>query len=168
MIKRFLEYVQATFDRIQVALSLQDINVYQMKKELKNLEQIKQEYENQHPASMFLRKQNFSDISQLNAKLEELKQSHTSECAEAKIEQGKIESQLTELRSINDKYDDLCLSTGEQDECKQNKKTNAQADNYLISTKYSNIDNVREAIIRNETFRVDLLQTLKEQRTKYE
>jgi hypothetical protein len=47
--------------------------VYQIKKELKEFEQIKRDYENLHPAHVYVRRQESSDIDSLNREIEFLK-----------------------------------------------------------------------------------------------
>ncbi|CAF1002767.1 unnamed protein product [Adineta steineri] len=73
--QRFLQCIQTTFDCMQNTFNLQDEDVYLIKQELRNLEEIKQECNYLHPARIFLRKHNYSDIIMLNDEIEELKTS---------------------------------------------------------------------------------------------
>ena len=69
----FFQSTQRTFDHIQKTFNLQDKSVYQIKQELNELEQIKREYENLHPARVFIGKKGYPDINTLNHEIETLR-----------------------------------------------------------------------------------------------
>ncbi|CAF1610759.1 unnamed protein product [Rotaria magnacalcarata] len=73
LFKYFLKSMQGAFDCIQRTFNLQDSTVYQIKQELKELEQIKRDYEDLDPAHVYSRKQESPNIDSLNRKIESLK-----------------------------------------------------------------------------------------------
>ncbi|CAF2770029.1 unnamed protein product [Rotaria sp. Silwood2] len=71
--EHFYRSTQRTFDHIQKTFNLQDETVYKIKQELKELEQIKHEYNNLHPARVYLRKQAYPDLNTLDREIAPLK-----------------------------------------------------------------------------------------------
>ncbi|CAF4244625.1 unnamed protein product, partial [Rotaria sordida] len=150
MIQRFLDYVQGNFKRIQDKFNLQDINVYQMKQDLKDLEQIKREYDNLHPACVFLRKHDFSDIKKLNDEIHDLEEKHKIEHEQETQRKFKIESELNGLKSIIQQFDN---------------ERRAKIDSN--SNEYTNIDILRETLVKTEERLADQLESIQELQTKY-
>lgn len=70
--QRFIQSTQSAFDHIQRTFNLQDRAVYQVKRELKDLEQIRREYEDLHPAKVYLSKQDYHSIEILDKDISEL------------------------------------------------------------------------------------------------
>ncbi|CAF4542342.1 unnamed protein product, partial [Rotaria sp. Silwood2] len=99
MIQRFLKSIQSNFDRMQTKFQLQDINVYQMKQELIQLEQMKRDYEDLHPANVFLRQNDFSDINKLNHEMKDLENKRDIELAHQNEKKSQVELELNSLKS---------------------------------------------------------------------
>ncbi|CAF3603385.1 unnamed protein product, partial [Rotaria sp. Silwood2] len=99
MIQRFLKSIQSNFDRMQTKFQLQDINVYQRKQELIQLEQMKRDYEDLHPANVFLRQNDFSDINKLNHEMKDLENKRDIELAHQNEKKSQVELELNSLKS---------------------------------------------------------------------
>ncbi|CAF0892446.1 unnamed protein product [Didymodactylos carnosus] len=110
VLQRFLQCTQAAFDRIQKTFNLQNKDVYLIKQELKNLEEIKKECDNLHPARIFLQKHEYSDIITLNREIEQLKTKQKVELQEAETQQYDMESKSESLNSIVQEYMNLSRS----------------------------------------------------------
>ncbi|CAF3928132.1 unnamed protein product [Rotaria sp. Silwood2] len=106
LFKYFLKSTEGAFDCIQRTFSLQDSTVYQIKQELKELEQIKRDYENLHPAHVYLRKQEPSDIDSLNREIESLKNKQKTELVN-QIRPAGFSHSLNQLETIQKKHDSL-------------------------------------------------------------
>ncbi|CAF4857658.1 unnamed protein product, partial [Rotaria sp. Silwood1] len=158
VLQRFLQCTQTVFDCIQTTFNLQDKDVYLIKQELKNLEEIKKGCNDLHPARIFLRKHNYSDIIMLNGEIEELKTRQKGAFQIAETEQHDMKYTLENLNSIVREYMNLYPSetdrgvTGELSDmlgrALHGKST--QAESYLKTIGYSSIDVVREKIAETE------------------
>ncbi|CAF4205874.1 unnamed protein product, partial [Didymodactylos carnosus] len=129
-------------------------DVYLMKQELKKLEEIKKEYDDLHPARIFLRKYEYSDITMLNREIDELKTRQKVDVQEAETEIHGMECKLENLSAIVREYMSLSPSeidrdvTGKQSSMigKALQSKNTQAENYLETVGYSSVGIVYDKI----------------------
>ncbi|CAF4663376.1 unnamed protein product, partial [Rotaria sp. Silwood2] len=145
-------------DCIQTTFNLQDKDVYLIKQELKNLEEIKKGCNNLHPARIFLRKHNYSDIIMLNGEIEELKTKQKGALQVAETEQHDMKYTLENLNSIVREY--MNLSPSETDRGVAGELSgmlgrtlhgkSTQAESSLKTVGYSSIDVVCEKIAETE------------------
>ncbi|CAF1084596.1 unnamed protein product [Adineta steineri] len=73
ILERFSQCTQVAFDRIQKSFNLQDKDVYEIKKQLKELEEIRRQYESLDPNRIFLKNQGYTEIDMLNDEIEAIK-----------------------------------------------------------------------------------------------
>ncbi|CAF3045236.1 unnamed protein product [Rotaria sp. Silwood2] len=139
MVQRFLESVQGNFNRIQAKFNLQDITLYQMKQELKELEQIIREYEDLHSARVFLRKHDFSDINKLNNEIDELEKKQKEELQQENEKKSKIELELNNLKLVIENCNQSTIDTMRETIKKAEQRFNDQLEIIQeIQTKYNN------------------------------
>ncbi|CAF1361376.1 unnamed protein product [Rotaria magnacalcarata] len=154
ILQRFLRCTQEVFDRIQKTFNLQDKDVYKIKQKLKELEEIKREYNDLHPTRIYLHKNGYSNIGMLSNDIEELKAKKKLEMEAFLAARCDMESELQNLDAVVRKYVTLSPPSSEQGMLAtlssirkldfQNDKSEAKA--YLKSSGYSSIESVYEKI----------------------
>ena len=122
-VQRFLEAVQTNFDRIRTKFNLQEKDISENQQKLDELEKIKQEFDNLHPAHVFLRQQNFSNINELHRTIDDLEnkpgkgfetndeyssltQVHQNNPEDGQ-EKDKYSNSISQLKSVRRQYADL-------------------------------------------------------------
>ncbi|CAF4020109.1 unnamed protein product [Rotaria sp. Silwood2] len=163
MMQRFLGSVQANFNCIQEKFNLQENSVYQTKQELKELEQIKREYDNLHPALIFLQKHDFLDINKLDDEIDGQEKKQKIELEQEKERRSKIESELNALKSIIQYHEHMRHSNVDQDKSRKEQNT----DDHLRLVEDSSIDTIRETVVKTEERLADQLEIIQEKQTKY-
>ncbi|CAF0934036.1 unnamed protein product [Adineta steineri] len=172
IVKRFTECAKASFERIQKTFSLEDKDVYRIKQNLRNLEEIKREYESLQPARVHLQKQGYADINMLNNEIKELikKQNELGQKRE-NIKKNK-ESELNKFNTIIREYMNTRASqTGMVGNIVNAVKSkysdkNLQANNPLSKFGYSNIDEIYKKISDVERSHQNNLQQLEDQNSE--
>jgi hypothetical protein len=174
IVKRFLQCIQAAFDRIQKTFDLQDKDVYQIKQKLKELEEIKREYENLHPARIYLQKQGYSDANMLDNEIEELKSKQKAEREVKEAAECEKKSELDKLKTIVQNY--VIQTSTETNQGMIKKMTSkiglgvqdksAQSDAYLQKLGYSRIELVYEEISKVDKIHRNKLQRIQDQDTE--
>ncbi|CAF0999381.1 unnamed protein product [Adineta steineri] len=152
ILERFSKCTQDVFDRIQKSFDLQDKVVYQTKKQLKELEEIKRQYENVHPARVFLKNQGYTDIDMLNNEIEEVKTKQkvqhelkaTVECAKEN-EPNRLHKIVTEYANILHTPKGLIENLSNKI-LSRSSNYNVEADAYLQDHGYDRIELVYEQI----------------------
>ncbi|CAF3975531.1 unnamed protein product [Rotaria sordida] len=107
ILQRFLRCTQEAFDRIQKTFNLQDKNIYKIKQKLKELEEIKREYDDLHPTRIYLHKNGYSNIDMLSNDIEELKAKKKLEIEVLTAAQRDIEAELQHLNSVKHHHEKL-------------------------------------------------------------
>ncbi|CAF1149858.1 unnamed protein product [Adineta steineri] len=98
MIQSFLDDIQNNFDNMQKKFQLQDIDIYQRKQELIELEQTKHDYDNLHPANVLLQQNNFPNIDKLNQEIKDLENKRDKELEHQNERKSNIEKELNNLK----------------------------------------------------------------------
>lgn len=98
----FRETAQAALDNIQKQFNLQDRDVYRLKQQLMQLERIKNEYENLHPAQKYLLEQQYSNIDELDDDIERISKKQQQETANEEREKLVKEDEVKKLQDIID------------------------------------------------------------------
>ncbi|CAF3859742.1 unnamed protein product, partial [Rotaria sordida] len=175
ILQRFLRCTQEAFDRIQKTFNLQDKDLYQIKQKLKELEEIKREYSNLHPARIYLQKQGYSNINMLTNDIEELKVKRKLENDVLLAAQCDMESELRNLNSIVQNYMNLLSSSSTDQDVFQTlssmigldfQNQSSQTDTYLRSLGYSCIESVYEKISDVKKNYRQKLQRIEDQNTE--
>ncbi|CAF3357729.1 unnamed protein product [Rotaria sp. Silwood2] len=174
ILQRFLQSTQSAFDRIQKTFNLEDQDVYLIKQQLKELEEIKREYEKLHPARIYLQKQGYSDSNILNREIDDLRVKQKTELQTIESELRQLESHLNRLNEIIRKYVEMSYPKQEgtmiemvtnaiQSVLRQN---SVDIESYLKNQGYINIEDVYEEITtvkKNYDFKSQNLQDQKAQ-----
>ncbi|CAF1519162.1 unnamed protein product, partial [Rotaria sordida] len=175
ILQRFLRCTQEAFDRIQKTFNLQDKDLYQIKQKLKELEEIKREYSNLHPARIYLQRQGYSNINMLTNDIEELKVKRKLENDVLLAAQCDMESELRNLNSIVQNYMNLLSSSSTDQDVFQTlssmigldfQNQSSQTDTYLRSLGYSCIESVYEKISDVKKNYRQKLQRIEDQNTE--
>ncbi|CAF1316643.1 unnamed protein product [Rotaria sordida] len=175
ILQRFLRCTQEAFDRIQKTFNLQDKDLYQIKQKLKELEEIKREYSNLHPARIYLQKQGYSNINMLTNDMEELKVKRKLENDVLLAAQCDMGSELQNLNSIVQNYMNLLSSSSTDQDVFQTlssmigldfQNQSSQTDTYLRSLGYSCIESVYEKILDVKKNYRQKLQRIEDQNTE--
>ncbi|CAF4906712.1 unnamed protein product [Rotaria sp. Silwood1] len=174
ILQRFLHCTQEAFDRIQKTFNLQDKEVYKVKQKLIELEEIKREYNDLHPAPIYLQNQGYPNINILSKEIEELKNKKKQEIEALKVAQHNMESELQQLNSVVQQYGNLSSPSTEQGILQtlssrmtsdfQNEKLKAET--YLKSLGYSSIESVYEKILNINQRHRQKSQRIEEQNTE--
>ncbi|CAF3442672.1 unnamed protein product [Rotaria sp. Silwood2] len=156
IVEHFLKCTQTAFDRIQKTFDLQDKYVYCIKQNLKELEDIKREYVKLHPAFIYLKNQEYSDINSLNNDIEQLKAKQETENKKLTDTERDNQSEYEKLNSIVREYTRLSSSSSSQN-------TSSDAKDYLQSLGYSGIEFVYETITKLLESHRSKVQRIKDQ-----
>ena len=173
VVERFFKDTQTIFDRIQKTLNLQDRDIYRMKQDLKNLQEIKREYDNLQPAHIHLRKHGYSDVTTLHRDIEQLKNKYNCEIQAAEAETKSVEMELEDLNSIIEEY--MKLSSSEKNKSiterlssvlgKESLNKISLAQGYLMMRGYSDIQAVYNKLAKtNEVYGNNSQQSAKRSR----
>ena len=137
--QHFLDSTKRTFDLIQKTFNLQDQTLYKIKQELNELEDIRRKYESAHPARLFLRNHEYSDVNALDRVIRDLTTKEKTE-RDTRVEERKAaDSKLAKLQSLVGR----CVSRGKS----SNEEHGALIKNELIQSGYANIEAVYKAIL---------------------
>ncbi|CAF0787349.1 unnamed protein product [Adineta ricciae] len=141
IIQRFLQSIQAVFDRIQSIFDLQDKDVDLIKQKLNGLEQTKKEFLQLHPASVHLRKHNYSDIHVLDKEIEQLIENRQAEVRAVETEQHQLTDKVRNVNTVISRNHRLSLEINESP-IENSPNMNTLPTNNLTSLGYSCIDDV--------------------------
>ncbi|CAF4058236.1 unnamed protein product [Rotaria magnacalcarata] len=149
----FRETTQEAFDSIQKTFNLQDRDVYTLKQQLKELENIRNEYDSLHPAQKYLQEQEYPNIDQLNSEIEDVteklkKENDRKEAMKLEQEEKakKLQDIIGQFFSLSEKGSDQNMAAKVIKKVKMTmQKGNSEIDNYLNEHGYSTIDDVYEA-----------------------
>jgi hypothetical protein len=166
IVNRFLQCTQGAFDRIQKTFNLQDKEVYLINQQLKELEEIKRQYESLHPARIFLQKQGYTDINMLNNEIEELKRKQKAQRKAKEVAERNAEVELNKLNTIVQEY--MTLSSSSQTGMfeTRNQDKSSQANAYLQKLGYARIELVYDQISKLQKVNRNKLQRLEDQHTE--
>ena len=169
IVDRFVQQTQAVFNRIQNAFNLEDKDMYQIKQKLKELEEIKQQYENLHPARLFLRGQGYADIEMLTNEIEEVKAKQKAAREAEEAAKHEKESKVNALNAIIGEYMGIAFAPTSA----TNQTTNvigtrhggktAKANAHLQKAGYARIELVYDEIAKIDKNHRDEMQRLQDQ-----
>ncbi|CAF1112663.1 unnamed protein product, partial [Didymodactylos carnosus] len=153
--KKFRETTQAAFDSIQKTFNLQDIDVYNLKQQLKELEKIKNEYEKLRPAQKYLLEQQYLNVDQLNDEIENLTKKLKEETDKEEALKLEKEEKLNKLQDIVGRCvnlrgqgsDQSTMRVSDANAAKTSQRDKLESDNYLKEHGFSKLDDVYEAIV---------------------
>ena len=100
IVEQFERCTQTVFDRVKKTFDLEDKDIYQIKQKLRDLEEIKRQYENLHPACLLLRNQGYADIDMLNSDMKELENKLKTVREDQAAVEGEKEAKINELNGI--------------------------------------------------------------------
>ncbi|CAF3896723.1 unnamed protein product [Rotaria sp. Silwood1] len=140
MFERFSTCIMGVFNRIQDKFNLQEKGIYSIKQKLNELEDIKREYSNFHPAHIYLQNQGYSDINILKDEIERIKNTEITETRVLEDKEREIDLEIKKLNQIIQRHSNLISSSG------NSQRKSSQADDYLDSLEYSDIESVCEKI----------------------
>ena len=169
IVDRFVQQTQAVFNRIQNAFNLEDKDMYQIKQKLKELEEIERQYENLHPARLFLRDRGCTDIQMLTNEIEEVKAKQKAACEAEEAAKHEKESKVNALNAIIGEYMGIAFAPTSA----TNQTTNvigtrhggktAKANAHLQKSGYDRIELVYDEIAKIDKNHRDVMQRLQDQ-----
>ena len=171
IVDRFVQQTQAVFNRIQSTFNLEDKDMYEIIQRLKELEEIRRQYENLHPARLLLRDRGYTDIQMLTNDIEEVGAKQKAGCAAEETAKREKETKVNALNAIIGEYMSIAftptnvmnqttnmIATGQVD------KT-AKANGHLQKLGYARIESVYDEITKIEKNYRDEMQRLQDQTT---
>ncbi|CAF4353256.1 unnamed protein product [Rotaria sp. Silwood2] len=169
IVELFSDRTKAAFERIQKTFNLEDKDVYQIKQNLRSLEEIKRNYERLNPALVYLQNQGYADIYMLNKEIEELIKKQEKLSQSQRFTESEKVSELTNLNTIVQEYMSLCSSKKGVMETVTNVirsgsvDRNAQAVAYLQKLGYSRVEGVYTKITDIEKLYQNKLSQIEDQ-----
>eukprot|EP00298_Acanthocystis_sp_HF-20_P018889 c22051_g1_i5.p1 GENE.c22051_g1_i5~~c22051_g1_i5.p1 ORF type:complete len:2308 (+),score=699.29 c22051_g1_i5:197-6925(+) len=103
-----LNSIKKAFDLIQLKFSLEDKNVYQIKQELSKLQNLRNKYQDFHPARIWLLKEKgYADISEIQSEIARLNKEHEEEVSLITIKQKENEANFEDLNELKSKFEQI-------------------------------------------------------------